>query len=97
MYVGDTIGVTVEVIEQRPTSKGDRGLITTRNEVVNQRGEVVLVYTPVRLTRGANPCELVGPAPAHVSARRPLRSSPTVRRPASDLRRASAQRPVKMG
>jgi acyl dehydratase len=53
VYVGDTIGVVVEVIEQRPTSKGDRGLITTRNEVVNQRDEVVLVYSPVRLTRGS--------------------------------------------
>jgi acyl dehydratase len=52
VYVGDTIGVVVEVTEQRPTSKGDRGLITTRNEVLNQRGEIVLVYTPVRLTRG---------------------------------------------
>ena len=57
VYVGDTIGVLVEVIEQRPTSRGDRGLITTRNEVVNQRGEVVLVYTPVRLTRGADGAE----------------------------------------
>ncbi len=55
VYVGDTIGVIVEVTEQRPASKADRGLITTRNEVVNQRGEVVLVYTPVRLTRGAEP------------------------------------------
>jgi acyl dehydratase len=52
VYAGDTIGVIVEVIEQRPTSKGDRGLVTTRNEVVNQRGDVVLVYTPVRLTLG---------------------------------------------
>jgi acyl dehydratase len=51
VYVGDTLGVIVEVTEQRPTSKGDRGLVTTRNEVVNQRGEVVLVYTPTRLTR----------------------------------------------
>ena len=41
VYVGDTIGVIVEVTEQRPTSKGDRGVITTRNEVINQRGEVV--------------------------------------------------------
>ncbi len=57
VYVGDTIGVLVEVIEQRPTSRGDRGLITTLNEVVNQRGEVVLVYTPVRLTRGADGAE----------------------------------------
>lgn len=52
VYVGDTIGVIVEVIEQRPTSKGGRGLVSTRNEVVNQRGEVVLVYTPIRLTAG---------------------------------------------
>ena len=55
VYVGDTIGVIVEVIEQRPTSKGNRGLVTTRNEVVNQRDEVVLVYTPVRLTQSAEP------------------------------------------
>jgi acyl dehydratase len=53
VYVGDTLGVIVEVTEQRPTSKGDRGLVTTRNEVVNQDDEVVLVYTPVRLTRSA--------------------------------------------
>jgi acyl dehydratase len=52
VFVGDTIGVIVEVTGQRATSKGDRGVITTRNEVVNQRGEVVMVYTPVRLTRG---------------------------------------------
>jgi acyl dehydratase len=54
VYVGDTIGVIVEVTEQRPTSKGDRGLVTTRNEVVNQRDEVVLVYTPARLTLGVD-------------------------------------------
>jgi acyl dehydratase len=60
VYVGDTIGVVVEVTGQRPTSKGDRGLVTTRNEVVNQRGEVVLVYTPVRLTRSVE----AGPSPA---------------------------------
>jgi acyl dehydratase len=53
VYVGDTIGVVVEVVGQRPTSTGGRGVVTTSNEVVNQRGEVVLVYSPVRLTRGA--------------------------------------------
>jgi acyl dehydratase len=52
VYVGDTIGVAVEVTGQRAASTGNRGLITTRNEVFNQRGEVVLVYSPVRLTRG---------------------------------------------
>jgi acyl dehydratase len=55
VYVGDTIGVIVEVTGQRPTSKADRGLVTTRNEVVNQRDEVVLMYTPVRLTRSVEP------------------------------------------
>lgn len=47
--VGDTIHVRVEVVESRPASTGHRGLIRTRNEVVNQRDEVVVVYTPLRL------------------------------------------------
>ncbi len=52
VYVGDTITVTVEVTGQRPTSTGNRGIITTKNTVYNQRGEVVMEYSPVRLTRG---------------------------------------------
>ena len=53
--VGDTLHVEAEVIEQRATSKPGRGLVRTRNAVVNQRGETVLVYEPLRLmrTRGA--------------------------------------------
>ncbi len=51
--VGDTIHVEVEVIESRPTSSGNRGIVRTRNRVVNQRGETVLVYTPLRLVRGS--------------------------------------------
>ena len=46
--VGDTIHVECEVTEVRPTSKG-RGLVRTQNKVVNQRGETVLVYTPLRI------------------------------------------------
>ena len=42
--VGDTIHVECEMTEVRPASKG-RGLVRTRNEVVKQRGETVLVYT----------------------------------------------------
>ncbi len=53
VYVGDTIRVLVEVTEQRQASKGNRGLITTRNSVFNQRGEIVMEYSPVRLTAGA--------------------------------------------
>ena len=51
-YVGDTIHVVVEVTEARAASTGHRGVVTTRNSVRNQRGEDVLVYTPVRLIRG---------------------------------------------
>ncbi len=47
--VGDTIHVECEVIESRPASKGRRGLVRSRNSVVNQHGNVVLVYTPLRL------------------------------------------------
>jgi acyl dehydratase len=49
--VGDTLRVECEVIESRLTSRGDRGLVRTRNAVVNQRGETVLVYTPLRMVR----------------------------------------------
>ena len=49
--VGDTLHVECEVIEQRLTSKGDRGLVRFANKVVNQRGEVVLEYNPLRLLK----------------------------------------------
>ena len=49
--VGDTIRVRCEVIEARETSDGRRGLVRTRNTVVNQGGETVLVYRPLRLMR----------------------------------------------
>jgi acyl dehydratase len=49
-FVGDTIHVEVEVLESRATSKSvDRGLVRTRNEIVNQKGETVITYTPLRL------------------------------------------------
>jgi acyl dehydratase len=49
--VGDTIHVECEVTEQRPASKGERGLVRFKNKVVNQRGEVVLEYNPLRLLK----------------------------------------------
>lgn len=49
--IGDTIHVELEVIELKPSSKGGRGLVRTRNSVVNQRGEVVMEYTPLRLCK----------------------------------------------
>jgi acyl dehydratase len=49
--VGDTIHVEAEVTEARPTSKGDRGLVRFANKVVNQRGETVLEYNPLRMLK----------------------------------------------
>ena len=50
-HVGDTIHVEAEVTEHRLTSKGDRGLVRFANRVVNQRGETVLEYNPLRLLK----------------------------------------------
>lgn len=52
VVAGDTIHVEITVTEVRPTSKDGRGLVRTRNEIVNQRGETVIVYTPLRLMKG---------------------------------------------
>lgn len=52
VVIGDTIHVEIEVVEQRAASKGNRGLVRTRNEVKNQRDETVLVYSPLRIMKG---------------------------------------------
>lgn len=49
---GDTIHVEIEVIEVRPAARGGRGLVRTRNRILNQRGETVITYTPLRLMEG---------------------------------------------
>ena len=49
--VGDTIHVESEVTEARLTSKGDRGLVRFANRVLNQRGEAVLAYNPLRMLK----------------------------------------------
>jgi acyl dehydratase len=51
VFVGDTLEVWVEVTAARMTSRGDRGVVTTRNEVRNQRGELVMVFTPSRMIK----------------------------------------------
>lgn len=48
---GDTIHVECEVVEVSPTSKG-RGKVRTFNKVVNQKGETVLTYNPLRIMAG---------------------------------------------
>ncbi|MFQ6573950.1 MaoC/PaaZ C-terminal domain-containing protein [Pseudomonas sp. UM16] len=50
-FIGDTLHVQCEVVEQRISSRPDRGLVRTRNSVINQRGETVMEYTPLRMMR----------------------------------------------
>ena len=52
-FVGDTIHVVCRVSEVRETSKGNRGLVRTENQVINQKGETVLVYNPLRMMKGS--------------------------------------------
>ncbi len=51
VFAGDTIHVECEVIESRLTSKGTRGLVRTRNKIINQNGQVVIEYTPLRMVK----------------------------------------------
>lgn len=51
-FVGDTIHVECKVSEVRETSKGNRGLVRTENRVINQKGETVLAYNPLRMMKG---------------------------------------------
>ncbi len=52
VFAGDTIHVECEITEVRATSKGNRGLVRSLCKVVNQKAEVVLTYTPLRLLAG---------------------------------------------
>ncbi len=56
-FVGDTIHVECTVTEVRETSKGSRGLVRTENKVVNQKGETVLLYNPLRMMKGSEGAE----------------------------------------
>ena len=53
VFAGDTIHVEAEVIEaRRSNSRPDRGLVRTRNQIINQHGTVVQTYTPLRMVAG---------------------------------------------
>ena len=53
---GDTIRVEVEIVDKRETSKPDRGIVTYRHRVLNQRNETVLEAKIQRMIRrGAHP------------------------------------------
>ena len=60
VYVGDTLHAIVTTTESRPSSKPGRGVVKATVSVRNQRDEEVLVFTPVRLIRGADFTEAEG-------------------------------------
>ena len=48
---GDTLRVSVTITDKRETKKPDRGIVTYRHEVTNQRGEVVLEAAVKRMIK----------------------------------------------
>ena len=52
---GDTIRVEVEIVDKRETSKADRGIVTYRHRVLNQRDEVVMEAKIQRMIRRGVP------------------------------------------
>jgi len=46
---GDTLHFLQTVIETRPSSKPGRGIITVKDELTNQRGEVVFSFEAVNV------------------------------------------------
>ena len=50
-YVGDTIQVKIRLASKRETRKPDRGIVITDHEVINQRGELVMTYSPTRMIK----------------------------------------------
>jgi acyl dehydratase len=51
VLAGDTIHVEIEVADKRETKKPDRGIVTFRHRVVNQRGEPVMEATVTRMIK----------------------------------------------
>ena len=50
--VGDTIHAEIEVTSVRPTSKGNRGIVASKIDIKNQKGEVVITYDATRMLAG---------------------------------------------
>ncbi len=53
VLAGDTIFVEIEVVDKRETKRPDRGVVTFRHRVVNQRAETVMESTISRMVKRA--------------------------------------------
>ena len=52
VFAGDTVHAEIEVTALRQTSKGDRGIVTTTNNIHTQDGDMVITYQAVRMMAG---------------------------------------------
>jgi acyl dehydratase len=52
VFAGDTVHAEVEVTAVRPTSKGNRGIVTTQNNIITQAGTLAITYRAVRMMAG---------------------------------------------
>ena len=52
VMVGDTVFAEVEITGLRPTSKGNRAIVTSQVDIYNQRDEQVITYTVTRMLAG---------------------------------------------
>lgn len=52
VFAGDTIHAEVEITNVRKTSKGNRGIVTSMNNITNQDGDTVIAYKAVRMMAG---------------------------------------------
>ena len=52
VIAGDTVHAEIEVLSVRQTSKGNRGIVKTHNDIINQRGETVITYEATRMVAG---------------------------------------------
>ncbi len=55
VLAGDALRVSVTVADKRETKRTDRGIVTYRHQVTNQRGEVVLDAVVKRMIRRTGP------------------------------------------
>ncbi len=55
VLAGDTLRVTVTITDKRETSKPDRGIVTYKHEIKNQRGELVLEAIVRRMIKRQSP------------------------------------------
>jgi 3-hydroxybutyryl-CoA dehydratase len=55
VFAGDTVHAEVKVTAVRPTSKGNRGIVTTQNNILTQAGVLAITYRAVRMMAGRPP------------------------------------------